>query len=347
MKQLIIMSLEPIESRYTNQWFTHLPKIFKEKLGHDFEVIQLNGETKSGKVTEGAFLDFESTNCWKSEQTIKFFQMMKQGRINNDAVILFTDAWNPCVHQIKYTKELCNRNWKLIGMWHAGSYDPSDFLGRIKDLGWAKTTEAALHKAYDINWFATEFHKELFHDKLCMNDTDKSIVAGFPMEYIKDIKFPKAKKENLVVFPARMAPEKQPEIIKEIAKLLPEYKFVFCCEENMTKIQYHETLAKAKVMISVSLQETLGICPIESMSSKCIPLVPNRLSYREMYNSTYFTYPSSWSIKETLNIKLLANTIKTYIDNYETYIPELEKVYEYQMENFCSCSKIINIIKSY
>jgi len=77
MKQLIIFSLEPLPSRYTLEWFTHLPKVFSEKLGNEFEIIQINGDTTSGQPTPGAFLDFEATNMWKSEQCIKFFEMMK------------------------------------------------------------------------------------------------------------------------------------------------------------------------------------------------------------------------------------------------------------------------------
>ena len=188
MKQLIIMSLEPIESRYTKEWFTHLPKVFKEKLGDEFEVIQLDGETKSGKVTKGAFLDFEATNIWKAEQIIKFFQLMKLDRIQDDAFILFTDAWNPGVNQIKYTKELCNKNWTLIGIWHAGAYDPNDFLGRIDRIHWAYVTEKSFYEAYDINWFATNFHKRLFFRTHKMFALFKAYVSGFPMEYIRNIK---------------------------------------------------------------------------------------------------------------------------------------------------------------
>ena len=346
-KQLIIMSLEPIESRYTLQWFTHLPEVFKTKLGEDFDIIQINGKQKNNVVTEGAFLDFINTNVWKSEQLLEFFTYFNCNQIADDAIILFTDAWNPCINQIKYTKELCRTNWTLIGIWHAGCYDPADFLGRIDDLTWAKSIELGFYNALDINWFATEFHKKLFLKTYGRDiNIDKTFISGFPMEYIANINFPDVEKENLIVFPARMAPEKQPEIVKELEKSLPEYKFVFCCEEKMNKKQYHETLAKAKVMLSVSQQETLGITQCEGMSAKCISLVPDRLSYSEMYNDKSFVYPSNWSETfENANFNELKNLIKQSIEYYEDYLNILENNFEYQLKNFFSCDKIIEKIK--
>lgn len=348
MKQLIIMSLEPLENRYTKCWFTHLPKVFQEKLGEEFEVIQLDGETKSGKVTEGAFLDFEATNIWKAEQTIKFFQMMKLGRISDDAIILFTDAWNPCVNQIKYTKELCKKNWKLIGMWHAGAYDRWDFLGRIENIVWAWDSECSFYQAYDVNWFATEFHRNLFHSTLGYNASNKSYVAGFPMEYIQDIEFPNVPKEDLIVFPARMAPEKQPEIVKELEKRMPEFKFIFCCEENMSKKQYYETLAKAKLMISVSLQETYGICPLESLAMKTIPICPDRLSYSEMYKDIpNILYPSELSKDYvSCDFKELMFLIDKTIKDYKKIITDDFMINVNKMFNkFIKCDTMCSLIK--
>ena len=73
MRQFIIFSLEPLESRYTKEWFRHIPNLFGKELGDKYEIIQINGNTNSVKPTDGAFLDFSATNLWKNEQMNKFF----------------------------------------------------------------------------------------------------------------------------------------------------------------------------------------------------------------------------------------------------------------------------------
>ena len=55
---------------------------------------------------------------------------------------LYTDAWNPTVIQLKYMAELLGVNITIGGLWHAGSYDPQDFLGRlIGDKPWVRHAE--------------------------------------------------------------------------------------------------------------------------------------------------------------------------------------------------------------
>ena len=51
--------------------------------------------------------------------------------------------------------------------------------------------------------------------------------TGWPMEYLKTMFTPK-KKEDIILFPHRIAPEKQVEIFRDLAKEMPEYKFIVC-----------------------------------------------------------------------------------------------------------------------
>lgn len=348
MKQLIIFSLEPIESRYTKEWYTHLPKLFKEKL-EDFEIIQIDGDTKSSRPTPGAFLDFEATNMWKSEQVIKFFDKMSKGLIQDDAYILLTDFWNPCIFQLKYTKDLCKKNWTLLGIAHAGSYDPNDFLGRIRDKNWSLNVECGFYWAYDKIWFATDFHIRLFCSEVGgLGKKDRFIRSGFPMEYIPETFDNNIEKEDLIVFPARIAPEKQPEIFETLEKMLPEYKFVMCCKENMNKSQYHDTMKRAKLMLSFSLQETYGITVIEALYAKCLALVPDRLSYREMYNKfDSILYPSEWSLPENINYEKLVERIKYTMNNYKNIMEQdinknLSSLYNDYVQSDIFIKKVFN-----
>ena len=75
---------------------------------------------------------------------------------------------------------------------------------------------------------------------------------------------------------------------------MPEYEFIVCQEFNFTKDQYHKLLESAKIVFSANLQETLGISCYEGALAGALPMVPDRLSYSEMYTNE-FKYPSEWT----------------------------------------------------
>ena len=105
------------------------------------------------------------------------------------------------------------------------------------------------------------------------------------MEYIESDLAPYKgmEKEDIILFPHRLAPEKQPEVFDYLAEQMPEYKFIKCQELNLSKEEYHNLLGKAKMVFSANLQETLGISVYEGLVVGAIPLVPDRLSYSEMW----------------------------------------------------------------
>ena len=315
---LWIFSLEKIETRYTSQWHTHLPKILTERLGHKFNVVQIDGIQKNTTPTPGAFLNFSDTNYWKSSQLCEFLNKHNSGLTSKNDHILFTDAWNPTVIQLKYMSDLLGFNWTLHGMWHAGSYDSGDFLGRlIGNTPWVRHSEKAFYHAYNHNYFATEFHVEMFMKVLLNNnlvsenpwfhedweeryDSGKIVKTGWPMEYMVDLLniYKGMQKEDLILFPHRIAPEKQVEIFKDLESSLPQYKFIVCQDQRLSKEEYHVLLGKSKMVFSASNQETLGIVTAsEGPILRSIPLCPDRLSYSEIYKKyNDFLYPCEWTL---------------------------------------------------
>jgi len=341
--KLFLVELEPVETRYTAQWQIHLPVQLREA-GFEVEVIEGPSDAPQD-TTPGAFLNFSGTNYWKSEQLKTIAGMFAAGKVKDGDYFLYTDAWNPTVLQLKYMAELLGVKIKIGGMWHAGSYDPADFLGRlIGNAPWVRHTEKALFHVFDQNFFATQFHvdmfaSELLHDGL-FNDypwykdyiaelmnSGKITIAGWPMEYLADAMLPyvDADKEDLILFPHRIAPEKQLEIFKDLEQHLPQYKFVVCQEQKLTKHEYHKMLAKAKIVFSANLQETLGISWYEGALVGAIPMVPDRLSYSEMALNE-FKYSSDWTI------------------NYESYLQHREQIVQhinYLMTNYDNLKPVI------
>ena len=150
-------------------------------------------------------------------------------------------------------------------------------------------------------------------------------------------------KRNLILFPHRVAPEKQPEIFADLAKALPQYKFVMCQEQQLSKDEYHTLLGKSKMVFSANLQETLGISMYEGAVVGAMPIVPDRLSYSEMYDESY-RYPSEWTESFDSYLKYkpnLVNLIKHRMDNYDTTSAKLPAQVRFLHDNFFSANKLL------
>lgn len=359
MHRIFLVHLEPIETRYTAQWRKHIPKLIADNVA--CEIIDIDGpDNIPTATTPGAFLNFGGTNVWKSNQMEQLSRMFTEGDIRTGDHIVFTDAWNTGILQCRYMKELLNIDVKLHGMWHAGSYDPQDFLGRlIKNKAWSLSTEKAIFHALDFNHFATQFHIDMFF-KNCLNvdphytpllaeeiaECGGVVRTGWPMEYLEEELDPfyTPDKEDLILFPHRIAPEKQPELFRELASLLPEYKFVMCQSYNLSKEDYHRMLGKAKIVFSANLQETLGISCYEGLLVEALPLVPNRLSYVEMYTDP-FKYAPELSEQGEWDLNGLADIIIDMMENYDDYVAQIPACKK-KVQGFFHADNFLNTLRS-
>ena len=340
MSNVFLVDLEAVETRYTGQWKTHVPKLLKEA-GHDVTVISGPTDIPSA-TTPGAFLNFGGTNVYKARQVETMGRLFTEGRVSTGDHFIFTDAWHPGILNLKYMSELLGIKVKIHALWHAGSYDPADFLGRlIGNAPWCRHAEVAFFEAVDHNYFATDFHINMFVENLLHMDPEenkshgqmlafwkhqkKIVRTGWPMEYMDSTlnMYKNMDKRDLVLFPHRLAPEKQVEIFRDLKKHLPKYEFVVCQDTQLTKNEYHNLLGSAKVVFSANLQETLGISWYEGAVVDAIPMVPDRLSYSEMALDE-FKYPSEWTINfdfYTKHKEQVVEKIRDYVKNYEKYQP--------------------------
>lgn len=328
---VFLVDLEAVESRYTGEWKTHVPSLLED---HGHEVYVVSGPHNiPTATTPGAFLNFGGTNIYKAAQVEEMGRLFTDGRVKKGDHFIFTDAWHPGIINLKYMSELLGIPVVIHALWHAGSYDPQDFLGRlIGDVPWVRHAEQSFFHAIDHNYFATEFHIDLFADAFSetvddewtssMIEQGKIVRTGWPMEYMPELLTPfKRTKRDLILFPHRIAPEKQVEIFKDLANAMPEYEWVVCQELGLSKHGYHDLLGQAKMVFSANLQETLGISMYEGALVDAIPLVPDRLSYMEMYDEMW-RYPSEWTESFDSYVchkdKLIL-TIRNYMTNYEAY----------------------------
>ena len=336
---VFLVDLESIPTRYTCEWKTHVPKLLRDN-GFDVHVVE-GDQFIPEATTPGAFLNFGGTNMYKAKQVYHLAYLFTKGHIKAGDHIIFTDAWHPGIINVKYMSELLNIPVVTHGLWHAGSYDPNDFLGRlVGDKPWIRHAEQSMIAAYDHNWIATAAHFDLMRKTydVYLNPTFNR--TGWPMEYTYDmIKSTQwFDKQNIIVFPHRIAPEKRLDLFQELASRpeLKHYQFCVAMEMNLTKTEYHELLQRSKFAVSFADQETLGISMYESACAGTCPIVPNRLSYTEMYDPLF---------KQADSIDEAVTAILKYEqqDLSEPIAQLVNKLHN----NFFSATNLINNLKEY
>ena len=276
--------IESLEERYSAQWNTWFPREFKR---HGVDWILMYGHTLSDKIREGAFLDVISTNYFKADQLKLIIMYFNQNKIKDGDIFFFHDLWFPGIEMLAYVRDALGIDFKIYGCLHAGTWDEYDFLYRMGMRDWGKHVENGWFKFIDGIFVATDFHKNLITYKNLVEER-KIHVTGFPI-FPEDLPLQRRsqkERENIVVFPHRLDPEKNPQLFDELKSRIEgvnDWNFIKTKETCFNKSQYYMMLNKSKIALSFSDQETWGIAMQEAVFCGCIPLVPDDLSYRELY----------------------------------------------------------------
>lgn len=270
--------IEDLEERYSAQWNTWFPEEF-DRRGIEFETI--SGVALTRKIETGSFLDVYGTNYFKASQLMEMVRRIYVGDVKKGDVFFVHDLWFPGLEMLAYIRDGAELDFKVMGILHAGTYDPYDFLSKQGMGSWASPLEHSWFKIVDKIFVATEFHKQLILETRNV-DPNKLIVTGLP---IYDCFIKLLPKEDIVVFPHRLDEEKNPEVFQYMSIMCQKrgWKFLRTKDDWTTKDNYYRQLSMAKVAVSFADQETWGIAMQEALFCRCFPVVPDRLSYSEMY----------------------------------------------------------------
>jgi hypothetical protein len=358
MRTLYIVDIEPLDNRYTKQWQTYFPQIAEKHLGDVFAVENISGSAEGYDAPQaGAFFNFAGTCEYKATQAAKIARMFGDGTVKKGDYFLFTDAWNQTVHFVKYMSELTGIKVYTGGIWHAGWYDPTDILGAtIENKSWARAMEVSMYYALDQNFFGTQHNLDLFLKTLDLKNTEsrerRCFSPGvYPLEWIKNLRNNRPKKD-IVVFPHRLNYDKAPwifdELQQEVQRTHPEIQFIKTQERNLSKEAYYELLSECKVIFSANKHENLGIGTFEAMSAGCLPIVPNKLSYREIY-APPFKYEVDEDFYSNFAIfkPALASMIIDFVENYDNYRIHLETQLDRIQSTFFSGDKMFKDIRDF
>jgi glycosyltransferase involved in cell wall biosynthesis len=326
---LIHVPIELLEERYSKQWFHWFDAEFKKFAIDVLHVLPLCGI--DAKIQTGEFLDVIGTLEFKSEQLRWICSLFREQQIKKDTVFLIADAWFPGLEMLAYLRDALHIPFKIVGIFHAGTWDQYDFITKAGMRSWGQPCELAWCKILDAICVGTQFHKDLIIksiERWANKDIlkNKIRVTGLPIypDFVKPVK-----KENIIVFPHRLAQEKNPEYFDELCKGRAtdfyDWTFIKTKEVAHTKSEYYALLNRSKVAVSFADQETFGISMLESVLCGCIPIVPNKLSYKELYPAE-FKYPIG--IEEDSKIEYLVYNasilLRQVLTNYEMYQEKLQ-----------------------
>jgi len=288
---IIIVPIERLEERYSDQWY----RWFKAECLRQGKSAIFVGDTDKRSIKEGQFLDVYDTNIYKAGQLKSICELIKNAQ--EEVTVFFMDLWFPGIEALAYIRDITGKKITIKGIFHAGTYDPWDFLAQKGCERWGKDIEEGWMKLIDEIFVGTYFHKTLLgRRKRYSNIT----VTGLPV-YVPAP--PDPRRGEIVVFPHRLAPEKRPEQFDEIMQLYyRKYKdtpvFVKSKEVCFSKGEYYQLLKKSKVAVSTAEQETFGIAMLEALNCGCLPVVPDRLAYRD----TFLDYRRYTSIPEAVDM---------------------------------------------
>lgn len=281
--RIINVPIESLEERYSASWNKWFPEAFVD-MNIEFENIY--PQPLTDKIRNGSFLDVCGTNYFKSCQLSILYEKLYNGEIGKGDVIFLHDLWFPGLEGLQYIRQGMNLDFKICGILHAGTYDPYDFLSKQGMVSWGHLLENCWFNFVDQIYVATEFHKKLIVSKRRI-DPDKIKITGLPIYSDQDPDM--ALKENIVVFPHRLDEEKNPDLFDWLADQFKYsgWQFIKTKEVCKTKKEYFEILNRAKIAVSFADQETWGIAQQEALFAKCFPVVPNKLSYKELYHRVF------------------------------------------------------------
>lgn len=298
--------IEPLEERYTEQWYRWFPQEFKAQ-GLDYMVI--DGETLTNVVETGTFLDVNSTLFYKSEQLKKIAQLFYSKQIKNGDVFFVADVEFWGIDAIKYLSVLNGVETKIYGFAHAGSYTKEDYFEKCAPF--AQHYETAWGSIFDKIFVGTEYHKGQMISLRNIPE-NKIIVTGNPYN-VKEAKgnIEILPKKNRIILTNRPDYEKRPNLTLDVFTILkqkhPEWEFmvttsrkvwgsgwirekgkflekegIITIKEGLTKNEYLSLLQESKVMTSNSIEENFGYCILEALIFNTIPVLPSGLSHNEL-----------------------------------------------------------------
>lgn len=261
-------------------------------------------------------------------------------KVQTGGKVLFLDFFMPGLDIIKYHLEREEMQVKMGALLHGGSFVRGDLLNK---LSWLPSIEQAHFDIFDIIYSPSEFLKNLVPSSF----SHKTITFPWGLDAFTPV-LSGSDRQFDVIFPHRFATDKGIDDFFTLTKYLPNVNFLvtspsadridesFAWNHNVIflnsveRSRHHELLSSAKIVLSVSIQENFGYSVYKAVLSGCIPVLPNGLCYREMYNNEYLYN----NLEEAA--KMIENKLRNYqlIDSGDALLQPVAPSFTELLNNF-------------
>lgn len=343
---IYLIPIEPLEERYTEQWYRWFPDFCKER---KIEYKVIDGTTLVDEVQVGTFLDINSTVFYKSEQLKRIAQLFHTNQIKPGDKFFVYDIEFWGIEVIKYLSDLNKIPVELYGFLHAASYTNGDFMQPCEP--YAKHFEEGWLTVFDKIFVGSVYHKQqILKSRSVLDGSNKIVVTGNPYdisEVTDRIKVPK--KKDQIILSNRPDFEKRPDLTLDVFEILkkdqPEWNFIvttgrkkwgtgdirdralnlqeqgiITIYEGISKDKYFELLAESKIMTGNSMEENFGYCILESLVFNTIPVIENKFSHPELLeydDNLLFNNKAEQILKIKSNMSINDSDVNHYAKKYE------------------------------
>ena len=225
--------------------------------------------------------------------------LIDRGRHNK---YLFVDFFNPGLDLIRYSAEQEGRPFASAALLHGATFMEGD----LYDEPWQSRAEQLWGAIYDRVYVPSRCAFAQLPGEL----QEKARVHPWGMDaFMQTLEepLPRSQRDIDVVFPHRLSEDKGIGDLVHIARQLPDVTFVATSPSNTLSADAQATLSTASnielavcrenyelnrvlgrsiIVLSCAYQELFGYSVAEAYVSGCVPVLPNRQVYPELYAPT-------------------------------------------------------------
>lgn len=254
---------------------------------------------------------FYHTPSWVAHQlrSVQTFATKYLHLVTDEDHLIFTDFWYPGLEMVQMLLEYQRVTPELVGYLHGASFVEGD----LQYQTWASPLEEAWLRIYTRIWAASKF----FIRHIPRSGKDKVQIVGEPFnpqDCLSCRRTDLNSKRFDIVYPHRLAPDKGFDeflhLVGCLSTVRPRPTILITAafppsqgylnelapfiESGMVTIsvgaeedQHLRELALAKVVLSTAIQEGWGYAVLKAISVGCVPVLPNRAVYPELYPRPY------------------------------------------------------------
>jgi len=269
MERLILVPQYPSHLRYQEWWWDRLPEWFSNYYD---EVLVLGAQIPLPAPMRNSSEQFSSLNESIELEAEQIYEYSNLGLRDNDTLLLCDLSYPGLFTNILLHK----RPKKCFAICHATSLNRFDYFAKVRKIKYPIEKHQA--KLFDAIFVGSYYHKEKLKDK----GWDNVEVTYMPFPPFTGKNLPK---EYNITSVARKGKQKRNAHLEKVVST------AFNCEiynpQPKTWDEYYDALAKSKVLLITSNEETFGYQVIDAIKNRCIPIAPNAFSYPELISKEF------------------------------------------------------------